>query len=130
MTNIHNKIELYKRRKLLRKNQTKAESVLWEYLRAKRFNNFKFKRQHSIDWYIADFYCAEKRLVIEIDGDSHFENKAIEYDITRTKFLNSLNTKVIRFTNEEIFSDIENVLKKIAKQLSTSPNPSLQRRGN
>jgi very-short-patch-repair endonuclease len=71
MTSVHNKRELSEKRLYLRKNQTNAERIIWNYLKAKRLDNLKFKRQHSIDWYIADFYCADKRLVIEIDGGSH-----------------------------------------------------------
>lgn len=129
MTSVHNKKELLKKRLYLRKNQTNAETILWNCLKAKRLDNLKFKRQHSIDWYIADFYCAEKSLVIEIDGDSHFTNNAIEYDNIRTKLFNFLKIDVIRFTNEEIYNDIENVLNRIHDYVSTSPNLSLQRRG-
>jgi very-short-patch-repair endonuclease len=129
MTSVHNKRELSEKRLYLRKNQTNAERIIWNYLKAKRLDNLKFKRQHSIDWYIADFYCADKRLVIEIDGGSHFTKHAVEYDNNRTKLFNFYKIAVIRFTNEEIYNDIENVLNKIRNYVSTSPSLSLQRRG-
>ena len=113
MTTVHN-INLFRdRRKTLRKNETKAEGKLWEYLRNSKFYNLKFKRQHSVKFYIADFYCKEKRLIIEVDGDSHFTENAKAYDKERTKFFGTFGLDVLRFTNEEVLKDTENVLRKI-----------------
>jgi very-short-patch-repair endonuclease len=102
---------------------------LWNCLRANRFEGIKFKRQHSIEWYITDFYCAAKKLVIEVDGDSHFIGNAQEYDFTRTKLLNALDINVVRFRNDEIYNDLENVLDRIKTFISTSPSLPLQRGG-
>ena len=113
MKYISNKIEIKERTQDLRKNSTKAEKVLWEYLSNKKFENLKFRRQHSFGYYIVDFYCKEKKLLIEIDGDSHYTKNTIIYDNIRTKFLVSLNSKVIRFTNSEIIENIEQVLNTI-----------------
>lgn len=67
----------------------------------------KFRRQHGIGEYIADFYCAEKQIIIEIDGDSHFKEDAIEYDRIRTEFINELGIRVIRVTNIDVYENIE-----------------------
>ncbi len=115
MTKIHNKQILKPRRVKLRENQTNEESILWEILRRKNFN-FKFKRQHSIGPYIVDFYCATKRIAIELDGNQHKD--ALEYDQERSNFLESKNIKVLRFWNNEIQNNIENVLNKIKSELS------------
>ena len=81
-----------------RRNPTPAETLLWQkVLRGKQFEHYKFLRQKPIGAYIVDFYCAELRLVIEIDGDSHAEQ--IEYDAQRTRFLNSLGLHVLRYAN-------------------------------
>ncbi len=103
----------------LRKNQTEAEKLLWEKLRDRRFNNLKFLRQHPIvfsydgqdRFFVADFYCAERRLVIEIDGAIH--EKQYEYDGLRSDILEKLGYSVIRFTNDEVLGSIESVLNRI-----------------
>jgi very-short-patch-repair endonuclease len=91
-----------------RNNPTKAESKIWhEVLRMRQFSSYKFLRQKPIDNYIVDFYCAELLLVIEIDGDSHAA--AVEYDAERTKILESLELAVVRYTNDEVLSNIQGV---------------------
>ena len=98
-------------RKELRKNQTKEEELLWFYLRNKKLGA-KFRRQVSIGAFIADFFCAEKLLSIELDGSQHLENK--EYDKERENYFNSLNIKTVRFWNNEVSNkNMENVLAKI-----------------
>jgi len=84
----------------MRANPTAAEKVLWQQLRNRQVNNLKFRRQHPVGSYIVDFYCAEKKLLVEIDGDSHLEQ--VEYDIERTQWLESQGMRVLRFTNEEV----------------------------
>ena len=101
------------KRRALRKNQTRAEIIIWEILRNRNFCNLKFRRQHGIGYYIADFYCAEKKIVIEIDGDSHYNLEAIEYDEKRTNFFNSLGIQVIRFDNNDVYNNLEIVKEKI-----------------
>ncbi len=125
MSQTHNKHVLIGRRQQLRKDQTKAESLLWLQLRNSTLNNLKFKRQHSVGFYILDFYCAKYKLAVEVDGDSHFTEEGKVYDVVRGKFLEGLGIKTIRFTNEEVFNSLDFVL----KEISTSPNLSLQRRG-
>jgi len=91
-----------------RNNPTKAESKIWnEVLRMRQFASYKFLRQKPIGGYIVDFYCSELRLVIEIDGDSHAES--VEYDEERTKILVALGLTVVRYTNNEVLTNIQGV---------------------
>ncbi len=90
----------------LRKNPTKAEKIIWRYLRNKKTGH-KIRRQHIIDRYIADFVCLRKKLIIEIDGMIHIKQR--EYDDFRTIILNELGFKVIRFSNDDIYRDPETV---------------------
>ena len=115
MTKIHSKIEIKKRRKELRNNSTDAEKRLWFFLKHSQLQNHKFTRQHSIGKYIVDFYCFEERLVIELDGAQHYDAKQKVYDAERTKYLESLNHRVVRFDNTEVLFDTDAVLKKIEK---------------
>jgi len=98
-----------------RHESTEAESLLWERLRGRRAGGFRFRRQHSIGRYIVDFYCAEKDLVVEVDGPIHEHNQ--EEDASRQAFLESLGLRVIRFTNDEVMGDIEAVARRIVAAL-------------
>ena len=97
----------------LRNNLTEAESILWQKLRNKKLNGLKFRRQHPIAGFIADFYCFESGLIIEIDGCIHELSYYHEHDDGRTNVLESLGIKVIRFSNEEVLNNIEKVLNDI-----------------
>lgn len=88
--------------KSMRHTATDAEHLMWQILRAKRFMNLKFRRQHVIKPYIVDFYCHEIRLVIELDGSQHGTDDAIEYDAERTKFLEAFGLKVVRYWNYDV----------------------------
>ena len=107
--------EKIKRAKELRQNMTPAEKILWEYLRAKRFNNLKFRRQQIIEGFIVDFYCHSLGLVIEIDGKIH--EKQIEYDRDRDKILSAKDLHILRFTNEQVIESIESVLNTIFEKI-------------
>ena len=96
--------------KTMRSNATDAESLMWQLLRAKRFMNLKFRRQHVIAPYIVDFYCHELGLVIELDGSQHGTGDAIEYDTERTKFLEVLGLKVVRYWNHDVLGRTDVVL--------------------
>ncbi|GAL12398.1 hypothetical protein JCM19233_3390 [Vibrio astriarenae] len=85
------------------------ESILWRHLKGKQLKA-KFRRQHSIARYIVDFYCPEKRLVIEIDGDSHYTANAQQKDVIRDQFLASKGIQVLRFTNEDVMVRLDDVL--------------------
>ena len=95
----------------LRHNQTKAEALLWEKLRDRRVGGLKIRRQHLLGPFIADFYCAAHRLVIEIDGEIHSYQR--QQDEHRTDQFEALGYRVIRFRNQEVEQDMEGVLKKI-----------------
>ena len=104
-----------------RKQQTtQAEQILWEQLKTKQLDS-KFRRQHIIDEFIVDFVCISKQLIIEIDGKYHDNESQKEAAELRTKILNELGFKVIRFTNEEVIGNIENVIKTISSQLASLP---------
>lgn len=96
--------------KTMRHNSTDAEHLMWQLLRAKRFINLKFRRQHVIAPYIVDFYCHELGLVIELDGSQHGTDDAIEYDAERTKFLEALDLKVVRYWNHDVLGRMDAVL--------------------
>ena len=101
-----------------RQNQTEAEDLLWQHLRNNQ-TGYKIRRQHAIDGYIADFVCLQKGLVIEVDGGYHLETQ--EQDEIRTQVLNELGFEVIRFTNDEVIADINQVVKKIKLKLDSQP---------
>lgn len=103
-----------------KKHSTQAESILWECLRNKNLRH-KFRRQHIIDELIVDFVCLEKNLIIEVDGGYHNTIQQKEADDLRTQILNEIGFKVIRFTNEQVIGDIDNVLLYIEKQLKSLP---------
>lgn len=109
----------------LKRNITEAESFLWQNLRGKKLEGYKFRREHIIDQFVVDFVCLSKQLIIEIDGGYHSKPDVIKADKLRTQILNDLGYSVIRFTNEEVLNNIEEVLSEIEKTLKT---PSLQGR--
>jgi isoleucyl-tRNA synthetase/very-short-patch-repair endonuclease len=105
-----------------RKNPTVAEDILWQQLRGKKLDGYKFRRQHPIGKYIVDFVCLNKRLVIEVDGGYHDTDEMMQLDAFRTEFLNFHNYKVIRFKNEEVIGNIDEVLNKIYTALAQRPS--------
>lgn len=113
---FHNILELGDRRRELRKKATSQEKLLWEKLRNKKLGP-RFRRQYSIGGYILDFYCAEKKLIIEIDGEIHNTLKAIEYDLVRDKFFRGLGYKTLRVKNDEVDKNIQKVLEIIRGNL-------------
>jgi len=116
---------LKERRRELRRNQTNTEKILWELLRGRRLDGFKFYRQYSIGPYVVDFYCPQLRLAIEIDGSQHTEREIVIYDKERSNYFNSVNIQILRFWNEEIEKNVEVVLEKIKKHAKHSINPRL-----
>lgn len=119
--------DVYKSAKSLRRTQTKAEKLLWKELKAYNLNGHKFRRQHPIiyfkvnnvyDFYVADFYCASGKLIVEVDGEVHSDIDVAEKDKVRQAHLEELGYKVIRFTNNEVFKELQIVLSKIEKQIN------------
>jgi len=103
-------------RQFLRKTQTDAEIILWQYLRGRELG-VKFARQFGIENYVADFCCRKKKLNVEIDGDIHNIKDVKENDEERTKNLESFGYKIIRFKNQEILNDPEAIINKIKTHL-------------
>ncbi len=105
------------RRKDLRKKSTKAEKILWEYLRNRNLAGFKFKQQYSVDVFIIDFYCPKVKLGIEVDGEVHFTEEAKNYDENRSGFLSDFGIEIIRFCNDDIYNNLKVVLNTIEDKL-------------
>ncbi len=114
---LHNRPQQKQTRRQLRKTPTEPEKRFWSWVRSKQLGT-KFRRQHGIGNYIVDFYCAEYALIVEIDGDSHYDPDAIAYDAARTQFLTTKGFHVIRFTNHEIMQNKEGVLLSLMAQLT------------
>ncbi|MBV6452185.1 MAG: hypothetical protein MHPDNHAH_02939 [Anaerolineales bacterium] len=104
----------------LRKDPTPAERKLWAALRNDQLG-VNFRRQHAIGKYIPDFVCIEKKLIIELDGGQHLEQQ--EYDEERTKYLNSLGYKVIRFWNNDVIKNLDSVTLAILHEIEEKSNP-------
>jgi very-short-patch-repair endonuclease len=117
-THLHNAVTHKELRKNLRKNSTNPEQKLWQKIRNQQLG-IKFRRQQGIGRYIVDFYCAELNLVIEVDGDSHFTDDAIEYDLERNEFMKGLGIRILRFTNDQINQSLDEVLEIL--KISTPP---------
>lgn len=107
--------KLYNNARDLRAGQTSAEDILWQHLRGRRLDGLKFRRQHPLVEFVADFYCHEKRLVIELDGSVHDNKISKDYDQARTNWLGELNILVIRFRNYDIHHNLDFVLSEIRK---------------
>ena len=119
--NLHKEAigKLYQYGRELRQDSTEAEKLLWAVLRNGKLNGLKFRRQHPLDKFIVDFYCNEKKLVVELDGNVHDEKINKEYDEARTAMLTGLNVIVLRFKNEEVIANMKDVLKKISDVAET-----------
>lgn len=113
---------LLERARELRRQQTPVEAILWDCLRNRQLEGAKFRRQHNIESYIADFYCHEARLIIELDGKIHDLQQ--DRDINREQWLKQQGFTVLRFQNEQINHDLETVLNNIAQHLTPSSNPA------
>ena len=114
----------------VRKNQTDAEELLWYHLRNRRLASCKFRRQHPVGPYVVDFVCIEKQLIIEIDGGQHA--LAIQKDSRRSAYLESKGFRVVRFWNNQVLNEIQEVLEVILKTLGVStpsPRPSPPKTG-
>ena len=111
-----NKITIAKK---LRINSTDTEKYLWKYLRGKQLTGFKFRRQHPVGKYIVDFVNLERKIIIEVDGGQHSENKK---DKLRDKWLKEKGYEVLRFWDNEVFTNVEGVLEVIRENI-LSPSP-------
>jgi very-short-patch-repair endonuclease len=108
----------------MRTEPTHAEQALWQHLRSRQLCECKFRRQHAIDRFVVDFYCAERDMIIEVDGPVH--DFTPEEDALRQEYLESLGFHVLRFTNQQVLENIDSVLQEIILFLeppSSSPSP-------
>jgi len=103
--------------KQLRQRETEAEKKLWSLLRNGRLKGKKFRRQHPLADYVADFYCNECKLAIELDGSIHLDAESKENDRSRAALLNELGITILRFWNREVLKNPNHVLKKVAEYL-------------
>ncbi|WP_067093836.1 endonuclease domain-containing protein [Marinomonas atlantica] len=116
MTKIYNQKRTKDLRSQLRTNMTEPERRLWSYLRKNQLG-VKVRRQFGIGRYIVDFYCPAKRLVIEVDGDSHYTEEGMTYDQERDQYMASLGICVMRFTNQQVMQEMEAVVGMISAEL-------------
>ena len=114
--NNHNNSSATTRARSLRENQTTSEGLLWSILRPKQLCGLKFRRQHPIGPWIADFACPGKMLVVEVDGGYH--DATSDEDIRRQERIEQLGWTVIRFTDKDVEQDAEAVARAIAQELS------------
>lgn len=105
-------------RRKLRRNSTQAELKFWQNVRNKQILNLRFRKQHSIGNYIVDFYCPNKKLIIEIDGDTHSGELSERYDNRRTAYLVALGYNVIRYNNRDVLTNIEGVFADLITKLN------------
>jgi very-short-patch-repair endonuclease len=103
---------------------TPAEEVLWNALRGRRLHGLKFRRQHPLSRFILDFYCVERRLVVEVDGGVHATPDQVARDEERTLWLNAQGICVLRVKNEEVENDLDGVLRRIVEEASSPRPPS------
>jgi very-short-patch-repair endonuclease len=116
--NYNAALSTFEKAKTLRKNSTPAEKLLWKMIRNRDVMGFKFRRQHPLLYFVADFYCHEALLVIELDGDIHELQDVQQYDKQREEKIKELGITVLRFKNEEVFAEPEMVIKKIEEHLA------------
>ncbi|HXX74806.1 MAG TPA: endonuclease domain-containing protein [Nitrospiraceae bacterium] len=107
----------------LRSDMTGPEKRLWSRLRARQLQGVKFRRQHGIGPYIVDFYCPERSLVIEVDGDSHADAEQSQKDQRRDRYLQSIGLSVVRYGNDDIMKNLDGVLEDLQKRLTLGSTP-------
>jgi very-short-patch-repair endonuclease len=123
---VYHLTELKSRRRDLRQRSTKAEKMLWERLRNNKVG-VKFRRQFSISGYVVDFYCPEKRLIVELLGNVHKSENAKKYDKYRKRYLESFQMTILEFWNDEVEKNVGEVLDRIRGYLTPDPSPKLWR---
>ncbi len=117
MTKIFNRQSEKERRRVLRLNMTKAEVLLWIQLKNRQLLGQRVLRQYSVGSFVVDFYIPKIKLAIEVDGATHITDEELEHDRHRQSKIEKLGIKFVRFTNLEIYSDMDNVLEKIKEKV-------------
>ena len=102
---------------LMRVKPTLTEHILWQQLRRKQLDGFKFRRQHGIGCYIVDFYCARLKLIVEIDGKTHAAPEQIQKDKIRTAYFHSNGYKIARYSNAEVYNNLPELLRSLKQKL-------------
>lgn len=128
---VYNFKEYKSLRQSLRNSLTYPERILWNKLK-NQVTGFKFRRQHGVGSYVADFYCPKVKVVVELDGDIHGIDNRMVYDSERDKFFSSKGILVLRYQNKEILNNLEavwNDIKNHCDELSTTPAPLLSKEG-
>jgi len=118
----------FEKARQLRNKMTPEEELLWNKLKGKQICNVRFRRQHPVNIFIADFYCHTAKLVIELDGKIHLNNK--EYDEERTQIMEELGLEVIRFNNSEINTKIEKIIERITEKVKSRQEQFIKKRIN
>lgn len=119
---LYNNKSLKERRKELRNHQTPAEKILWRRISKNKIKRLRFLRQYGVGSYVIDFYCPKIRLGIELDGSVHKEEENKIYDRDREKFLENLDIEIIRFWNDDVLNNIENVQDKLLNKIEQMSN--------
>ena len=118
MSDVFNRAPEKPLRRKLRQTMPPAEVILWQALRGQQLGGFKFRRQYSVGSYILDFYCAEVKLAIEVDGESHYQPGVEEKDDHRQTFVERYGITFLRFTNPEVYDNLDGVLQTIMEKLN------------
>ena len=109
--------------RLLRNNMTEAEKIVWDKLKNRKVFKARFRRQHPVGSFIVDFYCHEYKLAIEIDGEIHLKTEVNEYDDGRSHDIEKLGIKILRFTNYEVFNNLNKIIEEILKTIAVFEPP-------
>jgi very-short-patch-repair endonuclease len=109
------------RARQMRKDMPKAEAAMWSYLKTLRSDGFHFRRQVPLGRYYADFACHHAKLVIEVDGDTHYTTEGIAHDQNRDRFISSIGFRIVRYTNTDILQNMEGVALHLLNLLATLP---------
>jgi very-short-patch-repair endonuclease len=123
MTEFFNRSSEKELRRRLRNEPTPAEAELWSRLRRGQLRGHRFRRQYSIGPFCVDFYCVQAKLVIEVDGDTHFTPEAKQYDAQRQSYIEAFGIRFLRFTNVEVHDNLDGVLEAIARALGLEEGP-------
>jgi very-short-patch-repair endonuclease len=125
MTKAFNRTDQKMKRKALRSNMPSAEVILWGRLKGRQLGGYKFRRQYSVENFVVDFYCPELKLAIEVDGDSHYIEDAKLSDRERQIKIETFGIQFLRFTNREIYENLQEVLLGLMERIKqiTSPAP-------
>ena len=122
MTIAFNKTTQKQKRQFLRTHMPKAEIILWSRLRRKQVEGYKFRRQYSVGSYVIDFYSPQLKLAIEIDGETHFGETAEGYDRNRQEYIEHFGIQFLRFTNKNVYHNLNGVLQKIRDEIEVRKN--------